>query len=146
MSLSQPSSQETPSPRFINGVEAPATQPPLVEGGIMRKYQVDGFEWLRVRLHYTIMIFNLIICDIVHYKLSAFSASIRKRHQRDSRRRDGFRKDSADDCAAGSSGRARSGRPLPHCGAAVDRLQLDGRAEALRSQGFAENMSLNDSY
>ena len=29
----------------------------------MRKYQVDGFEWLRVRLHYTIMIFNLMICN-----------------------------------------------------------------------------------
>lgn len=34
--------------RQINGQPVPAQQPRLFTGGIMRSYQVEGIEWLRV--------------------------------------------------------------------------------------------------
>lgn len=36
--------------RKVNGQPVPAQQPRLFTGGIMRWYQVEGIEWLRVRI------------------------------------------------------------------------------------------------
>ena len=33
---------------IINGVEASTRQPKLVTGGVLRPYQLDGMEWLKV--------------------------------------------------------------------------------------------------
>lgn len=35
--------------RKVNGQPVPAQQPTLFTGGVMRWYQVEGIEWLRVR-------------------------------------------------------------------------------------------------
>lgn len=34
--------------RIVNGQQVPAQQPSLFTGGVMRWYQVEGIEWLRV--------------------------------------------------------------------------------------------------
>ena len=34
---------------IINGQEASTRQPKLVTGGVLRPYQLDGMEWLKVR-------------------------------------------------------------------------------------------------
>ena len=34
--------------RKVNGQPVPVQQPALVTGGIMRQYQIEGVEWLRV--------------------------------------------------------------------------------------------------
>ena len=34
--------------RTIDGVPVPHLQPTLLDGGVLRDYQVDGFKWLTV--------------------------------------------------------------------------------------------------
>ena len=36
------------SPGYIKGVSVPAAQPGLMTGGVMRSYQVEGMEWIKV--------------------------------------------------------------------------------------------------
>lgn len=36
--------------RIINGEAVLPDQPSLFDGGVLRKYQIDGFTWLKVRL------------------------------------------------------------------------------------------------
>ena len=33
---------------YFNGVAVPPAQPRLMTGGVMRSYQVDGMEWIKV--------------------------------------------------------------------------------------------------
>lgn len=36
---------------YFNGELIPANQPKLLTGGVMRSYQLDGMEWIKVSHH-----------------------------------------------------------------------------------------------
>lgn len=46
--LRENSKQMLDPERTVNGQPVPAQQPQLFTGGVMRWYQVEGIEWLRV--------------------------------------------------------------------------------------------------
>ncbi len=46
--LRENSKQMLDPERTVNGQPVPAQQPKLFTGGVMRWYQVEGIEWLRV--------------------------------------------------------------------------------------------------
>lgn len=49
--------------RKVNGEGVPAQQPQLFTGGVMRWYQIEGIEWLRVST--TLLSYSLLYCAIL---------------------------------------------------------------------------------
>ena len=48
MALSTDGVADDDAERTIDGVPVPHLQPTLLDGGVLRDYQVDGFKWLTV--------------------------------------------------------------------------------------------------
>lgn len=44
--------------RTVNGESVPAQQPQLFTGGVMRWYQIEGIEWLRVSIMFSDSFFH----------------------------------------------------------------------------------------
>lgn len=58
--------------RKVNGEPVPAQQPQLFTGGVMRWYQIEGIEWLRVSIMLSDSFLHcakLLFCPIWHFKL-----------------------------------------------------------------------------
>ena len=49
-----------PRERYINGERVPEEQPVLLTGGVLRNYQVDGYQWLQVGVTWCLRDFLLL--------------------------------------------------------------------------------------
>ncbi len=57
---------------YFEGKIVPVNQPRLVAGGIMRSYQLDGMEWLKVFILYTWLIKYMHKNCLFHFLTSSF--------------------------------------------------------------------------
>ena len=99
---------------YFEGSVIPVNQPRLVTGGLMRSYQLDGMEWLKVRRTTCIVAEDI---TLTHPCLFAppLAVSLREWCERYPWRRDGSRQDTAVHSVHRLPDRARGQRSIFGC-------------------------------